>query len=103
MFKILLIVIVIAAGVAYWKFAPKKPNLNQINLPSSLSSVDLSALKSWSIDAVTKYFPETASQSVVLGTAAKNDGLNLLIDAARKLSPQDFKTLQQFVCTPTPK
>ena len=100
MFKILLIVLIVGGIFAYFKYSKSENKLSLPQFPQNLTKVDLNALKTWSSDTVNKYFPESASQTAVLGEKAKNESLLIIVEAAKKLSPEEFKTLQQFVCEP---
>lgn len=84
MFKILLIILIAGGAFAYSKFG-------KVELPQNLSQVS---------GIVNKYFPNAATQSAVLGAKAKNESLILVIEATKKLKPDEFKSLQQFICEP---
>ena len=91
MFKILLIALLAGGVFIYSKFVKPENKISLPQFPSTLSEVNLDTAKNWLSDAVS-------SQSAVLGQQAKEEGLNLIVDQAKKLSPEDFKSLQQFIC-----
>jgi len=98
MLKILIIVLILGGVFAYSKYSKGDNKISYPQFPQALSQVNLNSLKDWSVGIVGKYFPDTASQTAVLGEKAKNESLLLVVEAAKKLSPEEFKTLQQFVC-----
>lgn len=100
MLKIIVVIVIIVSAVIYLRSPGLQDKISYPQFPQNISQIDITGLKDTALNAFNKYLPETASQSVVLGEKAKTEGINIIIDAAKNLSPEEFKTLQQFICEP---